>query len=164
MIEVHANLWVGNQLAYENQVCRENGWYVVQACKEPYHRRALGYSGRAVAKTHPEYLVALRDNRLILNMVDAEDPKYISESLVQAAIDYIDINRAAGHKVLVHCNKGQSRSPSIALMYLRQYVSPWTAHPLQIAMEKYRVIYPPFAPAKGIHGYLRQHWDKQSPS
>lgn len=159
MIEIHKNLWVGSQLAYENQVRHENGWHVVQACKEPYHRRALGYSGRSVAQTHPEYLVAVRGNRLVLNMIDAADPKYIPEALIQVAITYIDEAITAGHKVLVHCNQGRSRSPSIALLYLHQFVAPWTETSFQTAVDEFKQLYPEFAPAEGILGYLKQHWD-----
>ena len=38
-----------------------------------YHRQALGYRSRGAPKDHPEYLVARRGNRLILNIVDAND-------------------------------------------------------------------------------------------
>ncbi len=77
MIEVYPFLYIGDQNDYESNVKHQPGWYVVHACKEPYHRQALGYTGRAVSNTHPEYLIARRGNRLILNMVDADDPSYI---------------------------------------------------------------------------------------
>ena len=50
MIEIMHNLFIGSQSDYENIVKYESGWYVIHACKEPYHRQALGYSGRAVSK------------------------------------------------------------------------------------------------------------------
>ncbi|MBS1492232.1 MAG: hypothetical protein JST55_01900 [Bacteroidetes bacterium] len=58
MIEVIENLFIGSQIDYENKVKFQLNWYVIQACKEAYHREALGYSGRAVSNTHPEYLIA----------------------------------------------------------------------------------------------------------
>ena len=42
MIEICPQLYVGNQDNYEYDVKRQEGWAVVQACKEPYHRRELG--------------------------------------------------------------------------------------------------------------------------
>jgi hypothetical protein len=77
MKEIHPHLFVGSEQDYESVVSKQAGWRVVHACKEPYHRRALGYSGRAAPKTHPEYLIARRGDRLILNLVDAPDPAYI---------------------------------------------------------------------------------------
>lgn len=63
MIEIHTNLYVGNETDYEHKVKNQEGWDVIHACKEPYHREALGYSGRGAPKAHPEYLMAKRENR-----------------------------------------------------------------------------------------------------
>lgn len=38
MIEVYENLFIGNEKDFENDVKQKDGWSVVQACKEPYHR------------------------------------------------------------------------------------------------------------------------------
>lgn len=73
MIERYSDLFVGNQDDYESNVKYKANWAVVHACKEPYHRLALGYSSKAAPKNHPEYLFAKRTNRLILNLVDADD-------------------------------------------------------------------------------------------
>lgn len=45
MIEIYNNLFIGNEMDYEKNVKRQNGWAIVHACKEPYHRQAVGYSG-----------------------------------------------------------------------------------------------------------------------
>lgn len=76
MIEVYPNLFVGDEADYRI-VLNMSGWFIVHACKEPFHRQALGYAGRGAPKDHPEYLVAERDGRLILNLVDAPNPAYI---------------------------------------------------------------------------------------
>ncbi len=82
MIEVHPCLFVGSQIDYESQVSSKPNWAVVHACKESYHRQALGYSGRAVSKEHPEYLIARRGARLILNLIDADNPAYIPDEIM----------------------------------------------------------------------------------
>jgi hypothetical protein len=46
MIEIHPNLYIGHQGDYEYQVKGQDGWAVVHACKEPYHRQLLGYTSR----------------------------------------------------------------------------------------------------------------------
>lgn len=76
MIEVKSNLFVGSQ-DDEAAIRGQGGWFVVHACKEPYHRQALGYSGRGAPKDHPEYLIARREGRLILNLVDVDNVSYI---------------------------------------------------------------------------------------
>lgn len=154
MIEVAPRLWVGSQADYETIVRPESGWCVVHACKEPYHREALGYTGRAAPKDHPEYLVARRDNRLILNLVDVDDPKYVHTELIAAALGFIGESLAAGKRCVIHCNQGRSRAPSIAMMYLAPDLSPV----FDDAEEKFRVRYPEYLPANGMRGFARANW------
>jgi len=116
VIEVYPNLFVGSAADYDREVRRQAGWCVVRACKEPYHRQALGYSGRAAPSSHPEYLVARRGDRLVLNFVDAPDPRYVPRKLVDAALEFVHECLAEGSRVLVHCNQGESRAPTLALL------------------------------------------------
>jgi len=93
MKEIYSNLYIGNENDYVSYVQGHDGWAVVHACKEPYHRQALGYTGRAAPKTHPEYLIAWRGNRLILNLVDVDNPAYISKEIIDTALDFISMRR-----------------------------------------------------------------------
>jgi predicted protein tyrosine phosphatase len=158
MIEVHSGLFVGDQASYESHVRLESDWAVVHACKEPYHRQALGYSGRAASKSHPEYLIARRDNRLVLNLVDADDPAYIPAEIMDAAVTFIHEHLSAGRRVLVHCNQGLSRSPAIAMLYLGTHTDRLSRGSFEQALTSFREVYPPFAPAGGVLGFLRGRW------
>jgi len=86
MIEVYPRLFIGTESDYESQVRSQTGWWVVHACKEPYHRQLLGYAGRAAPKTHPEYFFARRERRLYLNIVDADDPNYIPKEIIHSRL------------------------------------------------------------------------------
>lgn len=88
MIKIHKNLFVGAETD-EQQLRGQKGWFFIHACKEPYHRNALGYLGRGAPKDHAEYLIAHREGRLILNLVDTPDVKYIDPSIIDAAIETI---------------------------------------------------------------------------
>ena len=90
MTEIHKNLYIGNETDYEYKVKYQDDWNVIHACKEPYHREALGYSGRGAPKDQPEYLMAKSENRLILNLMDVENPAYISKEIMDEALRYID--------------------------------------------------------------------------
>jgi hypothetical protein len=159
MIEIHPQLFVGSELDYEMSKGRfGEGWAVVHACKEPYHRQALGYSGRGAPNTHPEYLIARRGNRLILNLVDAPDPAYIPDEIMDAAIEFIHSQLAGDQRVLVHCNQGLSRSPGIAMLFLATHTDRVSRESFELAIASFRAIYPPFSPAAGIAGWLRQRW------
>jgi len=157
-IEVHPGLFVGGQASYESDVKFENGWAVIHACKEPYHRQALGYKGRAAPKSDPEYLIARRDHRLILNLVDADDPTFIPDEVMDAAVSFIDEQLKAERKVLVHCNQGLSRSPAIAMLYLATHTDRLDGHAFEQALKEFGQIYPTFSPSPGVLGFLRRRW------
>lgn len=159
MIEIYANLFIGNEGDYEGDVRHQTGWRVVHACKEPYHRRALGYKGRGAPKEHPEYLIARRDHRLILNLVDAPSSDYIPKEIIDAALDFIDQALKSRHRVLVHCNQGESRSPGIGLLYLAAYTDRLPTDDFESAEKAYRSVYPPYAPSTGMRGFMMKNWN-----
>lgn len=157
MIEVAPNLFVGSQ-DDEAQVRGLDGWYIISAAKEPYHRAALGYTGRAAPMNQPGYLMVRQSDRLILNLVDVDDPAYIHDLIIDTALIDIYTHLDLGKKVLVHCNQGQSRAPTIALLYLRKFTHDFDGLDYAAAVEKFKTIYPPYAPARGMAEYGRQHW------
>lgn len=157
MIEVFPNLYVGNG-DDEAAVRGKDGWYVISAAKDPWHRQALGYTGRAAPKDHQEYLRAVRPGHLILNLVDAADVAYIPAENINTAIDTIEAGLDEGRKVLVHCNQGQSRSPTIALLYLQRHDPRFAGLGYDDAVAKFKTIYPPYEPSKGMADYARAHW------
>lgn len=161
MIEVHPNLFVGNALAWQDlepQLSEENPvWWVLHAAKAPWHKQMVGHQGYACPKDHPEYLFARRGQRMALNMIDVDNMAYHRPELVEAGVAFIDEGMQVGGKVLVHCNEGLSRGPSLALLALGTHVDEWRL-PLPEARAKFEVVYPDYAPKAGIADYLAAHW------
>ena len=162
MIEISTNLFIGAEEDYEFDVKGKPDWMVVHACKEPYHRRVLGYTSRGAPKDHPEYLIAKRTNRLILNLVDSPDPNYIPKEIIDVAIDFIHEALGNSHRVLVHCNMGESRSPSIGLLYLAIYTDK-VPKEFETAEQAFREIYPNYRPGTGIRDFLLRNWESYLP-
>ena len=158
MIEVAPNLWVGNQLDYENHVKDLEGWAVVHACKEPYHRQALGYKGRSAPHDDPEYLIAERGNRLILNLVDVADVRLIHKGIIDRALAFIEANLGQGRSVLLHCNQGGSRAPSIGLLYLRRWSPDYRDLSAVGGVALFRDAYPQYQPAVGMLDFVSLNW------
>jgi len=154
--EIVKGLWCGDAEYWERN--KGDFGYVIHGCKEPYHRRALGYKGRGAPKDDPEYLVAERGNELCLNLIDAPEEKYISEPVMLRAIYEIKNQIAAGVEVFVHCNEGRSRGPGICLGYLR-HAGWYAGDSYSEAKKKYLEIYPEYKPGSGIEGYLEKRWD-----
>lgn len=162
MIEVAPNLFVGNQLDYETKA-KGRDWNVVQACKEPYHRAAVGYKGMGAPRDHAEYLFCYRQDgdcrRLILNMVDAPKPEFFADAMIDEALSFMAKSLEGGFKLLVHCNQGGSRAPSLALLYLRRTSAQWQAMDFAEAEKALALLYPPYDPANGIRAYVERRWN-----
>ena len=155
MTEIYPNLFVGNLNDYEQNQFNKD-FYFVQACKEPCHRKALGYSGRSADENHPEYLIAYRERRIILNMIDPPTSKYFENILFEKSLNFIDEHLKNGKKVLVHCNQGFSRSPSIALLYLAT-INKIESSSFENAEADFLKLYPNYKPS-GIKEFLTLNW------
>ncbi|WP_321478445.1 phosphatase [uncultured Bacteroides sp.] len=156
MKEIHLNLYISPQDDYENIVKHQDGCFIIHACKEPYHRKALGYVGRSKPKDHPEYLIAYRENHLILNLVDIPDPAYISKEIINEAIKAIGLN-IVDKKVLVHWNQGISRSATIGLLYLH-HIGIISTNNFKEAKDEFLKLYPNCNPENGMRIFARQNW------
>jgi predicted protein tyrosine phosphatase len=164
MVEVHPHLFIGAADDFETQVRSRPGWWVIHACKEPYHRQLLGYKGRAAPKTDPRYLFARQDRRLYLNLIDADNPDYIPMEIVDVAIAFVDEGMQSGGQVLIHCNLGESRAPSLGLLYLASRVGSIATTTLQDAENDFRRLYPGYNPKGGMRGFLLQNWNTYVPA
>lgn len=151
MTEVHPNLYVGTSAD-----CKDFDGAILHACKEPYHRQMVGYKAVALPKDHEHYLWIIKGNEMALNIIDADKPEYFADSMIDTALEFIDHHRFMNEKVLVHCNQGQSRSPSIAMLYMRKQLP----DDFEQAEEQFREIYPAYSPKNGIREYIKGRWNK----
>ena len=158
MIEVYNHLYCGNDSDAIRVINMEPemGWAVCQCAKEPWHRYAVGYTKKSPSRIIPEYLFAIRNNRLILNMVDSNDPKYYSTELINKALEFMYANRAK--RILCHCNEGLSRGPSITMLYMAAVLK---ALPKDFgdAEVEFLKVYRNYIPKKGIRIHLMENWN-----
>jgi predicted protein tyrosine phosphatase len=128
---------------------------VVHACKEPCHRRAVGYSERSLPSSHSNYLVLERGHHLYLNLIDPPAPLFMMPSFV-AFMRFVDAQISA-RPVLIHCNEGRSRAPSLALLYASKRLSLFPADSYAVAAAGFRQRFP-YEPGLGIQKWLTNNW------
>jgi hypothetical protein len=120
------------------------------------HQSVVGWKGRGCDPTHPHYLFKRDEDAIYLNMIDAEDPRYISHEMVNAALKFIHENIQSGSEVFVYCSLGESRSPSIALMYLLE------SKLIEASPDAFRVFkneyYINYKPKRGNFLYIKRRW------
>ena len=159
MTEIIPNWFVGTLSDYE-EIKNNNDFYCVIAAKEPMHRKAVGYSGRSCGKDHPEYLFAERERCLICNLVDVENPEWISPIIISKALDFIgNALDKLDRQVLVCCNQGHSRSAVIGLLYMK-HKGFFKDISFEEAETQYKRIYPDYEPAGGMRGFAMQNCEK----
>lgn len=155
--EIAPNLHVGGAFIWKTLNALHDNIAVLSCAKDPWHRDMVGYTReRPLPRDHPEYLFAQRGNRATMNMVDAPDARYFSREMIDAGLKFMTAQRMRGQVLVVHCNEGLSRGPSMAFLHLlrrgelsREYTA---------ALNEFRVLYPAYSPGAGIEAFIRQNW------
>lgn len=123
------------------------------------HARILNYMG-SLPNTHAYYLVYPQPYSLFLNLIDPPVPLFKVESF-KAFLNWTMPHIEKGRPILIHDNKGQSRSPSLALVLLSKGQHLITDASFADAraefIEKY---FPTYQPGKGIEIFLTENWAK----
>ena len=154
MLEVTNNLFVGD----EASCVRDSPEYaVVHACKYPCHNAMCGNP----PNSHPNYLVKDGGKDLYLNMVDMDRKQkhQFMEPMVTATLEFV-ASHIDSEPFLIHCNQGQSRSPSLAMLYLAKRTDEISDKSYQASRREFQELYPPYNPSPGIHLYLQDYWDQ----
>lgn len=154
MREVSSRLFVSS----EADCFREprDGWAVVHACKNPCHARAVGYRG-SLSSYHPEYLLRRDGQHLYMNLIDPEAPLFMEDSF-SGFRSFASEHYTAGTDLLIHCNQGGSRAPSLALLFLAKEIGEIPDESYRAARRAYTELDPLYAPGAGIQTYFRDNW------
>jgi predicted protein tyrosine phosphatase len=83
-------------------------------------------------------------------------PKYTNPIFI-CALSFI-IREIQNKKIIIHCNMGQSRSPSLGLAYLA-ITGIISNNSYEEAAKEFRKLYPEYLPGTGIMLYMRHNWD-----
>lgn len=127
---------------------------VVHACKTPCHQTRIGYIGNLPAN-HPHYLSYRSGHHLYLNMIDPPLPLF-KPAMFDAFFSFMD-EEIKTREILIHCNQGQSRSPSLALLYMAKRLKTLPDDSFTAARTAFEKKIP-YAPSKGIETYLMENW------
>ena len=155
MIKVQDGLYVGNEAD-----CRvgDHEWSVVHACKSPCHQRAVGYRG-SLPRDHPHYLVLEQGKDLYLNLIDPPIPLFMAPSFT-SFLAFARSRMQEELKILIHCNQGESRAPSLALLFLAKLVGSISNESYGAARAEFGVLFNGYHPGGGIQKYLADHWSE----
>ncbi|KKM96278.1 hypothetical protein LCGC14_1179700 [marine sediment metagenome] len=134
-------------------------WATIHACKT-CHKKALGYQGN-MDKNSGLYLVFEKLDNLFLNIVDMQQPllAHYALPIFTAALDFIE-RKIPQCDILIHCNKGLSRAPTIALLYLAKRLKTISNKSFNEAKQEFLKIIPSYEPCIGSEIFLTNHWEE----
>lgn len=136
-------------------VSGEPGWFVVHACKYPCHANQCGPK---VAKDAPDYLSKRVGDHLFLNIIDPKLPLF-QKGVFDAALAFLSDVWTKKGTILIHCNKGESRAPSIALLFIAKRLFKITNASYDDAWDEFeKLVGEKYTPSEGIETWLREHW------
>lgn len=131
---------------------------ILHAARDPWFEQAKISFKWKHEEEHPVLVnqnVLLMDyNEMVLNMVDANDAHYFPDEMVNAGLEFITERMAEGDPVLVHCNAGLSRSPSLTMLWMFEHG--FLDDGYKYAVSQFKNLYPNWAPGNGIWNYLKK--------
>lgn len=153
------NIYIGDDADYAN-IVDDRAWAVLHCAKHPWHTSFVGYKG-SLHITHPQYMLRRRDNEMALNLVDTDtyDETWLDfyREMFERAFAFLDEYREH-RNILIHCNKGESRGPTVALLYSAMFSAFGTASSFDTAARMLRETYPRYSPRNNIYRVACELW------
>lgn len=135
-------------------------WSLVSAT-QTIHYPLIGWDRKynKPDRNHPNYIVLEQERHLSLNWVDGAAHLYqwSGPETFRRILDFIDRELADGRNVLVRCDQGYSRSPSVALLHMAKRMQLLPADSFLSARDAFVAIYPGYQPS-GIADYINENW------
>lgn len=123
---------------------------ILHCAKEPWYVEAREKTG--CLQICPNAIL-IHYNEMALNLVDAVDKKYFPDEAINVGLRFITERFADGDPVLVHCNMGVSRSPSIAFLWMFEHG--FLDDDFRYALPQFKKLYPAYQPGNGVWHYLK---------
>lgn len=159
LTEIIARLWVGDEEAVP--IAEKRGYSILAACKDgspDCHRAVLGYTSLGAPKNADYYFFRSDTKHMALNLIDADDPEFIPDEVIDAGLRFMKERYDAGDKVLVHCIAGHSRSTTLMLAFLRTIGE--MPESFARAEHKFKTLYPPYNPGRGMRQHVKTRWNE----
>ena len=156
--EIIPRLWVGDEEGVPE--ANRRGYSVLAACKDgssDCHRAVLGYTTLGAPKDKNYYFYRSDKKHMALNLIDVDDPKMIPDEPIDAGLQFMKERYDAGDKIFSHCIAGHTRGPSMMLAFLRAIGE--MPESFLRAEHKYKALYSPYNPGRGMRIRVRERWD-----
>jgi protein-tyrosine phosphatase len=143
----NSKLYFGSQGDYQNLSDKQD-FTIVHFCKSSYLKNRSNKAKIQLTKRIFEL-----DGELFVDILDESYTEYFEVDLFQSVIDWLDQRQ----QVLVHCDYGQSRSPSFCMLYGSKVLQVLPTDFLD-CVRAIKSIQPDFVSPSGISKFLKINW------
>lgn len=127
----------------------------IHCCKFPCWRRYS--SSNQLPQDHPNYLAFIYPFDLVLNMIDPNLPLFRPETFAMVR-EFARQHLKRGRQLIIHCNRGESRAPSMAMLIMAKDLGVIGDENYDVARHEFTALYPGFEPGPGIEQYMKEKW------
>lgn len=160
MTEIVKGIFTGNEYDFYS-IENKDEWAILHCCKNPFHVDFVGYKGN-LKGTDPYYISCIKGNEMALNIVDLEyfDDRYLmhNKKMFTEAFEFLDRFRKQGKKLLIHCNQGESRGPSLCMLYIAR-IGGFINNEFEDVFYEFLDLYPRYHPKANIYNNVKLLWD-----
>jgi hypothetical protein len=152
MRKVYDRLYTGRQPDCFEGAAR---WAVVHACREPCFLRA-----RRRTRSADESSRSIEEGQnLYLDLTDGPAGQFSTDPF-EAFLAFAFRHWEGGAGLLIHCNLGISRAPSLALLFLAKRLDALPGFSYGAASSAFCNLMPGYSPGEGIRSFLREQWSR----
>lgn len=159
MKELIKNIFIGDDNDYY-RLANKKEWGILHCAKHPFHCQFVGYSGN-LPNTHKDYAYKRIENEMALNLVDLDffSANYLdfNRNMFETAFKFLDEYYDNGKPILIHCNQGLSRSPSLAMLYMA--TKGIGCNDFATTLKEFKILYPNYQPKKNIFETIKALWN-----
>ena len=125
----------------------------IHACKHPCHMEKFGQ----LAPSDRRYLGGEEAGELYLNLIDAKEPLFQRNSF-EYFLRFARDHWLDQRPIFIHCNKGQSRAPTLALLFMAKCLKVIPNTSYDDAWDEFQKCYGEYKPNSGIEQWMRENW------
>lgn len=160
MTEIYQNVFIGSEQDYYS-IRQSSDWATLHCCKNPFHCAFVGYRG-SLSPSHPDYALKRKNNEMALNLVDMNSfsSSYLdfNRGMFMSAFSFLDEYKEKGYRLLIHCNQGESRAPTLGMLYAARFGA-FDYVDFDASVQKLRALYPSYNPKQNIYMTVKSLWD-----
>ena len=147
----NTNLFIGNKDDEKN--INKGDFVIIHACKSYFDQ--IPKSNIYKKNTKIKEL----NEELFLNWVDLPESSDFDIDTFNLALGWMKENYTTKKEILIHCDWGQSRSPTLAMVFMAKILKILPDNFYE-ALKEFKILYPEYVTPSGISKFVKENWRK----